>query len=88
MLLNVELMADGTIAPSHKQILDEIGQWVNINSKAIYGSKPWKVYGDNLNSLSTGDRKKHHKCRCRTSTKKGTKREFQCPYGKQYPLWT
>ena len=50
MLLNVELMADGTIAPSHKQILDEIGQWVNINSKAIYGSKPWKVYGDNLNS--------------------------------------
>lgn len=50
MLLNVELMADGTIAPAHKGILDDIGRWVDINGKAIYGSKPWRVYGDNLNS--------------------------------------
>ena len=50
MLLNVELKADGTIAPEHKKILDEVGQWVRINSKAIYGSRPWTVYGDNLNS--------------------------------------
>lgn len=50
MLLNVELMADGTIAPAHKGILDEVGQWMRINGKAVYASKPWKVYGDNLNS--------------------------------------
>lgn len=52
MLLNVELMADGTIAPEHKEILDEVGQWqwIRINSKAIYGSRPWRIYGDNLNS--------------------------------------
>lgn len=50
MLLNVELMGDGTIAPAHKGILDEIGRWININEKAIYGSKPWIIYGDNLNS--------------------------------------
>lgn len=50
MLLNVELMGDGTITPGHKGILDEVGRWANINEKAIYASKPWKVYGDNLNS--------------------------------------
>ena len=50
MLLNVELMADGTIAPAHKGILDDIGEWININDKAIYASKPWMIYGDNLNS--------------------------------------
>lgn len=50
MLLNVELMPDGTIAPAHKGILDDVGRWVMMNEKAIYASKPWKVYGDNLNS--------------------------------------
>ena len=47
-LLNVELRGDGTIPIEHKLILDEIGQWVNLNKEAIYASKPWKIYGDNL----------------------------------------
>jgi alpha-L-fucosidase len=50
LLLNVELLPDGTVPPDHKIILDDIGAWVNLNSKAIYASKPWKIYGDNLNS--------------------------------------
>lgn len=51
LLLNVELRPDGTLPEDHKAILDEVGAWVNLNSEAIYGSKPWKVYGDNLNSI-------------------------------------
>lgn len=51
LLLNVELCPDGTIPEDHKAVLDEVGAWVNLNSEAIYGSKPWKVYGDNLNSI-------------------------------------
>ncbi len=50
MLLNVELLKDGTIPPDHKLILDDIGAWVNLNKEAIYASRPWGVYGDNLNS--------------------------------------
>ncbi|MBS3775386.1 MAG: alpha-L-fucosidase [Bacteroidales bacterium] len=50
LLLNVELLPDGTIPPDHKTILDDIGEWINLNSKAIYACEPWKVYGDNLNS--------------------------------------
>ena len=51
LLLNVELLPDGRVPADHKAILDEIGQWVNLNAEAIYASKPWKVYGDNLNSI-------------------------------------
>ena len=50
LMLNVELLPDGTIPPDHKAILDEIGAWINLNAEAIYASKPWKVYGDNLDS--------------------------------------
>lgn len=48
LLLNVELLPDGRIPDDHKLILDTIGRWVNTNSEAIYASKPWKIYGDNL----------------------------------------
>lgn len=50
LLLNVELLGDGTIPTTQKIILDEIGAWMHLNSEAIYASKPWKIYGDNLNS--------------------------------------
>ena len=51
LLLNVELLRDGTIPPEQTVMLDDIGVWVNLNSEAIYASKPWKVYGDNLHSF-------------------------------------
>ncbi|WP_186755866.1 alpha-L-fucosidase [Echinicola salinicaeni] len=50
LLLNVELLADGTIPEEQRIILDDIGAWVNLNSEAIYATKPWVIYGDNLNS--------------------------------------
>lgn len=49
LLLNVELKPDGTIPSDHKVVLDTLGMWVNTNSEAIYATKPWKIYGDNLN---------------------------------------
>lgn len=51
LLLNVELLPNGSLSADEKAILDEVGAWVNRNSAAIYASKPWKVYGDNLNSI-------------------------------------
>lgn len=46
--MNVELLPDGTIPHEQKLVLDTIGEWVNRNSEAIYASKPWKIYGDNI----------------------------------------
>jgi len=51
LVLNVELLPDGTIPPEDKPVYDSVGRWVTINSDAIYASKPWKAYGDNLNSV-------------------------------------
>jgi len=51
MLLNVELLPDGTIPPDHTIIFDQIGDWMNTNAGAIYGSSAWKIFGDNLNSF-------------------------------------
>jgi alpha-L-fucosidase len=51
LLLNVELFPDGTIPPEEKVMLDEVGAWLKINGEAVYASKPWKIFGDNLNSV-------------------------------------
>lgn len=51
LLLNVELFADGTIPTEEKAMLDDIGNWLQINGEAVYATKPWGVYGDNLHSF-------------------------------------
>ncbi len=48
LLMNVELLPDGTIPPDHKLILDTIGAWIHRNSEAIYASRAWKIFGDNI----------------------------------------
>lgn len=48
LLLNVELYADGRIPPNLRLILDSVGRWTHQNAEAIYASKPWKIYGDNI----------------------------------------
>ena len=45
LLLNISPMADGTIPDNQKQVLSEIGQWLDMNGEAIYSTRPWKVYG-------------------------------------------
>lgn len=46
LLLNVAPRPDGTIPDEQRRILLEIGRWLEINGEAIYGTRPWKVYGE------------------------------------------
>ncbi len=46
LLLNIELKPDGTIPGELKQSIDIVGDWLKVNGEAIYGTRPWKVYGD------------------------------------------
>lgn len=48
LLLNVELLPDGTIPKEQKKVLDKLGNWIHKNKEAIYGSTSWLVYGDNI----------------------------------------
>lgn len=46
LLLNVGPKSDGTIPEQARTILLEMGKWLDVNGEAIYGSRPWAVYGE------------------------------------------
>ncbi|MBN1360660.1 MAG: alpha-L-fucosidase [Sedimentisphaerales bacterium] len=46
LLLNISPMADGTIPDNQEQVLLEMGEWLRLNGEAVYGTRPWKVYGE------------------------------------------
>ena len=46
LLLNVGPKADGTITDEETLVLEEIGEWMNINGEGIYGTIPWKTFGE------------------------------------------
>jgi alpha-L-fucosidase len=46
LLLNIGPKADGTIPEQAQNILLEIGKWLAINGEAIYGTRPWKIFGE------------------------------------------
>jgi len=56
LLLNVGPKADGTIPEDQQQVLLEIGKWLETNGEAIYGTRPWKMYGEGPTEVATG----HH----------------------------
>lgn len=46
LLLNVGPRADGSIPEKQQKVLHEIGNWLNINGEAIYGTRPWVKFGE------------------------------------------
>lgn len=46
LLLSMELNPDGTIPPEIKEVVEIVGDWLKVNGEAIYGTRPWVVYGD------------------------------------------
>jgi len=46
LLLNVGPKSDGTIPDEARAILLQMGAWLKVNGEAIYGSRPWVLYGE------------------------------------------
>ena len=59
LLLATGPKADGTIAEESKNIFREIGAWLKLNGEAIYGTRPWQVFGEGPTQLSTDHHSEH-----------------------------
>ena len=46
LLLNVGPKPDGTITCEETAVLLEIGEWMKTNGEGVYGTTPWKVFGE------------------------------------------
>jgi len=46
LLLNVGPKADGTLPDEARDIFLGIGKWLSLNGQAIYGTRPWHMYGE------------------------------------------
>ncbi|MCC8408995.1 alpha-L-fucosidase [Mucilaginibacter sp. UR6-1] len=46
LLLNVPLRGDGSMDEKERAVVDGITAWMKVNSECIYGTRPWKVYGE------------------------------------------
>lgn len=46
LLLNIGPRADGTIPEEQQDILRGIGRWLWTNGEAIYGTRPYQIYGE------------------------------------------
>jgi alpha-L-fucosidase len=54
LLLNVGPRSDGTIPDEVQRILLDVGSWLKVNGDAIYGTSPWKVYGEGPTKVAGG----------------------------------
>ena len=54
LLLSVPMRGDGSIDSEEERIVDQIGGWMRTNGSAIYGTRPWRIFGEGPTDLSGG----------------------------------
>ena len=54
LLLNIGPRPDGTITDEETQTLLGTGKWLDVNGEAIYGTRPWKVFGEGPTESASG----------------------------------
>ncbi len=54
LLMNIGPRSDGTIPDEVQQVLLDVGSWLKVNGDAIYGTRPWKIYGEGPTKVAAG----------------------------------
>jgi alpha-L-fucosidase len=57
LLLNIPVRGDGTIDSDEQACLESIASWMSVNTEGIFGTRPWKIYGEGPSTtLASGDK--------------------------------
>jgi len=54
LLLSIPLRGDGTIDSDERRFLEELAAWMKINGEAIFGTRPWRVFGEGPTKVAGG----------------------------------
>jgi alpha-L-fucosidase len=46
LLLNIPVRGDGTIDEKELKVVEGIANWMDANKESIFGTRPWKVFGE------------------------------------------
>jgi alpha-L-fucosidase len=53
LMLSVPVRGDGTIDEHEVAFLEGMAAWMKTNAEGIFGSRPWKVYGEGPSTIET-----------------------------------
>ena len=60
VMLNVALRGDGTLPENQAAYLTTFGEFIKINGEGIYGSRPWKIFGEGPLKMKDGRQGENH----------------------------
>src|SRR5581483_5991271 len=53
LLLNIPVRGDGSIDDKEEKVLEDVAAWMDINKQCIFGTRPWKTFGEGPASEGT-----------------------------------
>jgi alpha-L-fucosidase len=55
LLLNFPLRPEGTLDVEARYVVQGVGRWMAVNGEALYGTRPWRLFGEGPTQMGTGD---------------------------------
>ena len=64
LLLSIPLLPDGTLDSREESILEDFTAWIAIHGEGIFGSRPWRTYGEDPTYAPAGQMRERDMTMC------------------------